>query len=62
MASGVENNIVKLEQLQAKAFRIIREREQNARAAQAKDAELEKELAQVLAEIAKDEDRNSKRG
>lgn len=51
---------MKLEQLQAKAFRIIREREQNARAAQAKDAELEKELAQVLAEIAKDEDRSSK--
>lgn len=55
---------MKLEQLQARAFRIIRTREESARQAQARDAELEKELAEVLGQIAeleKDDDRSSKR-
>lgn len=53
---------MKLEQLQARAFRIITAREANARQAQARDAELEKELAAVLAQLAdmEKDDRSSK--
>lgn len=55
---------MRLEKLHAMAFQIMRKREQNARDAQARDVELEKELAEVLrqiAEIEKDEDRSIKR-